>query len=145
MGRSSRAPIHAACRAMRWGADLAALLLLAGCGGCPAGLVPAVSAEIFFGAARPEGGLVTEAEWQDFLARTVSPAFPDGLTVLPAQGQWRDADGQVQHEETRVLRLLLPEPAAAPRLSAMAEAYRGRFRQESVLLVQQPACLAFIR
>ncbi|MDJ0389646.1 DUF3574 domain-containing protein [Roseomonas sp. E05] len=121
-------------------------LLLGACAGCPAGQTSATVAELFFGRSVPGGGTVGEAEWDAFLADTVTPAFPDGLTVQDAQGQWRDAAGQVVREPAKRLLLVLPDtPAAraAERVAPLAEAYRTRFRQESVLRLQHAACVAF--
>jgi len=121
-------------------------LLLGACAGCPAGQTTATVAELFFGRSMPNGATVSEAEWNAFLADTVTPAFPDGLTAQDAQGQWRDATGQVVREPAKRLLLVLPDtPAegAAARLAPLAEAYRARFRQESVLRLQHTACATF--
>ena len=74
---------------------LAALALLA-CGGaeeqpCPEGSDRYAEYQLFLGRSterrrrgqRRSSGLA-------FLADTVTPRFPDGLTVLDAAGQWRD-------------------------------------------------------
>lgn len=138
---------------MRGGDDAAmrALLLLpllAACTApCPPGQQKASVAELLFGRAIPGGGgTVSEAEWQGFLADTVTPAFPDGLTVQAAEGQWRGADGTLQREAASRLLLVLPGAdlaTAAARSGALAEAYRARFRQESVLRLHHSACIAF--
>ena len=31
---------------------------------------------------------MADSEWQDFLATSVTPRFPDGFTVLDGHGQW---------------------------------------------------------
>jgi hypothetical protein len=132
--------------AARLPASLLGTLLLTACAACPAGTAPATSAELFLGRAIPGGGVVAEADWQDFLDRVATPAFPDGLTVLPATGQWREASGTLLREEARVLRLVLPgvgAAAARARLAPVAQRYRERFGQDSVLVVQQPVCAAF--
>lgn len=123
------------------------LPLLAACAApCPPGQQEASVAELLFGRAIPGGGTVSEAEWQGFLADTVTPAFPDGLTVQSAEGQWRGADGTLQREAANRLLLVLPGAdlaTAAERSATLAEAYRSRFRQESVLRLHHSACIAF--
>src|SRR5882757_9515445 len=52
---------------------------------------PMMEVELMFG--RNIGGRfgVTDARWTEFLAREVTPRFPDGLTVFDTSGQWCDA------------------------------------------------------
>lgn len=120
-------------------------LLLSACGtdACPPGFGPAAIATAYFGLGRPGGRpTVTEAEWDAFLADTVTPAFPDGLTVHAADGQWRQ-DGAVVKEPARVLHLVLPRTsaaAAAARLAPITTAWRDRAQQESVLITLLPSC-----
>lgn len=113
---------------------------------CPDGLRQGVVAELFFGRNRDGAQVVGEAAWDAFLATEVTPRFPDGLTVLDAIGQWRGADGHAGREASKLLILALPgaSPAeAASRLEPLAEAYRRRFQQESVLRLLRPACIGF--
>jgi hypothetical protein len=66
-----------------------------------------VEVELMFG--RNIGGRlgVTEARWARFLAREVTPRFPDGLTVFDANGQWRDAKrGRAVREPSKIVRVL---------------------------------------
>ncbi len=101
--------------------------------------------QFLFGRAIGTQGMVGEAEWEDFLARTVTPAFPDGLTVFDAKGQWRDtATGAVVSEPSKIVLVLVADPAAAmPRIEAVADAYKLRFNQQAVGIVSQPACAVF--
>lgn len=47
---------------------------------------------LLFGTVRPRGGpAVTDRQFAGFIDRYVTPAFPEGLTVRPGQGQWRDS------------------------------------------------------
>jgi hypothetical protein len=129
---------------------LAALLAVAACAAppaaCPAGLSEGVAAELFFGRNRDGRPVVGEADWDAFLATEATPRFPDGLTVLDAAGQWRGADGRLEGEASKLLILALPgaTPAEAlSRLQPLAEAYRRRFGQDSVLRLLHPACIGF--
>jgi hypothetical protein len=107
-------------------AALGALLLLAGCAAapepCSAGAGPATIAEAYFGRNVKTRAPVTDAEWARFMAEVVTPAFPDGLTVLDGAGQWRNAAGQISREDSKVLLLVLPgqgscRPASQSRAS----------------------------
>ena len=131
-------------------AALGALLLLAGCAAapqpCPAGAGPATIAEAYFGRNVETRAPVTDAEWARFMADTVTPAFPDGLTVLDGLGQWRNAAGQISREDSKVLVLVLPgqdQAAASARLALVTAAWKARFAQESVLTVFRAGCAAF--
>ena len=128
----------------------ALLLLMAGCAtappSCPIGTAPVTIAEAYFGRNVKSRAPVTEAEWARFMAEIVTPAFPDGLTVLDGMGQWRNAAGQISREDSKVLLLVLPgqdQLAAAGRLVPVVAAWKARFAQESVLTVFRQGCAAF--
>jgi hypothetical protein len=113
---------------------------------CPDGTQQATVAEAYFGRSRRDGPDITEAEWRDFLAATVTPAFPDGLTALDGRGQWRRPDGSILAEASKVLVLVLPgadAAAARARLRPVEDAWRTRFRHQSVLTVYRGACVGF--
>ena len=131
-------------------AALGALLLLAGCAAappsCPVGASPATIAEAYFGRNVTTRAPVTDAEWARFMADTVTPAFPDGLTVLDGAGQWRNAAGQISREDSKVLLLVLPgqdQAAASARLAPVTAAWKARFAQDSVLTVFRQGCAGF--
>ncbi len=43
---------------------------------CEAGDTPLVRDVVYFGRNRPDGGVVSDAEWQGFLDEVVTPRFP---------------------------------------------------------------------
>ena len=111
---------------------------------CDATERPMVRDTLYFGRRIPGGGYVDDAAWRSFLDEAVTPRFPDGLTVAPATGQWRGADGRVVAEPTQVLILLHAGDAASrDRIAAIVSDYRQRFAQESVLRERVLACAAF--
>jgi hypothetical protein len=131
-------------------AAAAAGLLLAACAGgpppCPAGTEAATVSEAYFGRNVRDRAPVSEAEWRAFLADTVTPAFPDGLTALDGLGQWRNREGRILQEDSKVLVLVLPGQDAATaraRLRPVEEEWKRRFRQQSVLTVHRQACISF--
>jgi hypothetical protein len=123
-------------------AVLVAISLFAvGCApSCPPGLTRADQIELYFGR---DG--VSDADWAGFLANSVVPRFPDGMTVLSGSGSWRDPrTGRVASEPSALLRLIVPDAgAAAPATRGIVEDYKKRFAQQSVLRVEQPVCHAF--
>lgn len=55
--------------------------------------------ELFFGTARPDG-LVLEEEFPAFMDEEVTPRFPDGLTLLKGDGQFKESDGVIGNEQS---------------------------------------------
>jgi hypothetical protein len=89
---------------------LAVAALLSGCTVLPQACAPPaqsmVSAELVFGRNIGDRLGVSDAAFADFLAREITPRFPDGLT-------------------------------------AIADAYKKRFRQQSVLISLRTSCVTF--
>ena len=106
---------------------------------------PMMEIELMFG--RNIGGRlgVTESRWAKFLAREVTPRFPDGLTVTDTTGQWRDAKTKaLVRERGKMVRIIMPMDAAAQeKIDAIAAAYKKQFRQDSVGVLTRPACVSF--
>src|SRR5258707_15215092 len=75
--------------------SLAAISVFASTQGvaCDAPQRPMQQIELMFGRSTAGHLRVGEAAWARFLAREITPRFPDGLTVLDAAGQWRDPVG----------------------------------------------------
>jgi Protein of unknown function (DUF3574) len=89
---------------------------------------------------------VSEAAWERFVDLQITPRFPDGLTVTDGAGQWRDAkNGQVVHERSKIVTLVLGEDEAKARadLDAVAAAYERQFGQQSVGVVIERSCVKF--
>jgi hypothetical protein len=129
-------------------ATLALCALLASCATVPqqsvAGLQASVSDRLFFGRSIPGGGTVSDAEWSAFLREVVTPRFPDGLTVLRAEGQWRDSANAIVREESFVLELIHAGSAETESsIAAIIAEYKRRFRQEAVLRVRSGVLVGF--
>jgi hypothetical protein len=126
------------------------LLLAAGCAATGSTVEPLpgtralVRTELFFGRLKPDGSVVTDAEWRAFVEEHVTARFPEGFTVLDALGQYRGRDGQIKAEPTKVL-LIVHGPEARPRaaIQELRDLYRRLFQQESVLLIESPTRAGF--
>ena len=111
---------------------------------CPAGTNRFAEYRLFFGRSQGTVEVVTDAAWRAFLAEEVTPRFPDGLTVMDAAGQWRDASGAIKRERSKVLLILAePGPAGMQRTDEIMQAYKRTFDQESVLRAVTTACVSF--
>lgn len=96
--------------------------------------------ELFFGTAKPDGA-VTEEEFLAFLDKEVTPRFPDGLTLLKGDGQFRGEDGVIIKEDSFLLILLYPLEGfreSSRKINAIRRLYTTQFQQESVLRVDDP-------
>jgi len=109
---------------------------------CGTASAPQLRTTMYFGLARPKGS-VSELEWQMFLHDEVTARFPAGLTVWEANGQWRGADGVVDHERSKVLLLVHPDTAVAREaVQTVVARYRKMFDQQSVLWESAEVCAA---
>jgi hypothetical protein len=99
--------------------------------------------QLFFGLSKRDGSVLTDAEWQSF-ANELTATFPDGLTILKADGLYVETRGGVREprgEPSRVVLLCYPagDPTAGPRINTLCEIYMRRFDQLNVLRVDLPA------
>lgn len=103
------------------------------------------SIELFFGRDIPGRGPLTDAEWDDFAARVITPQFPDGFTALDGDGQWFDqATGRLVHERSKILLVVAdPDSDLKTRIGSVVAAYRAQFHQRSVGVLTSEACGAF--
>jgi hypothetical protein len=67
-----------------------------------------VRTELYFGTARQDLSPVTDDEWREFLDFVITRKFPEGLTILTADGQFQDDAGNVKKEKSFVLVLVYP-------------------------------------
>ncbi len=129
---------------MRW-LVLAALLAVGACtlpavqtgaASCAAPLRPALQVDLYFGEVSP-------TDWRAFLDEDVTPRFPDGLSVQDIYGQYRDRQGKIERERSKLLVIVVFDaPAHASRVQAIVDSFRRRHKQESVLRVERPICAA---
>lgn len=111
---------------------------------CELGDAPMVRDVLYFGRNRPTGGVVNDAEWQQFLDEIVTPRFPDGLTIVEATGQWRGKSGAVEQERSEIVTLLHKgDESAKSSIAAITAEYMRRFQQEAVLRERTTTCAKF--
>ena len=108
---------------------------------CTAALKPALEIDLYFGRDKQAGGEVSEAEWAAFLADTVTPRFPGGLSVLNVEGQAREPSGRIVRERTKLLVVVVFDaPAHQARVREIIEAYGIRFGQHGVFQTENAVC-----
>jgi hypothetical protein len=130
-------------------AILLTLATLAGCAALPQACVaPArmmASAELLFGRNVGRRLAVSDAAFAEFLAQDITPGFPDGLTAIDARGQWRDGSGALVREPSKLVLIVFADDDAQKRaaLVTIADSYKRKFRQTSVLVSVRAACVSF--
>ncbi|SFJ27986.1 Protein of unknown function [Bosea sp. OK403] len=129
---------------------LAGFACLGGCASlpplaCSPGQQAMLVAELLFGRNIGDRLGVSEKAFGRFIDEEVTPRFPDGLTILAGQGQYRDTTrGVLVREQAKLLVIALKdEPEGRAKLAAIAEAYKQRFNQQSVGTILRPACISF--
>src|SRR6266481_3423121 len=112
---------------------------------CNAPQRPMQQIELMFGRSIAGRFRVGEAAWSRFLAREITPRFPDGLTVLDASGQSRDpVGGRMVREPSKMVIIVAADDAPArDRIAAIVAAYKQRFRQRSVGVISRSVCASF--
>ncbi len=90
------------------------------------------------------GGGVAEGRFMAFLAKEVTPRFPDGLSLFSGYGQWRHPDGLLHKETSRLLLIYYsPDAHSSEKIEAIRNAYKKRFRQQAVLRADSFSCVSF--
>ncbi len=112
---------------------------------CRGAQQPKLVAELLFGRDVGRRVGVSQAAWLRFVARELTPRFPDGFTISDATGQWRDrSSGTIVREPSKRVEIVLPGNADDDaRLEAVVAAYKSRFHQQSVGIIVRGACVAF--
>lgn len=101
--------------------------------------------ELYFGTNKADGTVVSEADFNHFVNDEITPRFPDGLTLLTGNGQFRNSQGTIVKEKALVLILFFPPQTldADKKVQEIRERYKDRFAQESVLRVDSFAVISF--
>jgi hypothetical protein len=90
------------------------------------------------------GSGVAEGRFRDFLAKEVTPRFPDGLSLFSGYGQWRNPDGHILKQQSRLLLIwYVPDAQSNEKIEAIRNAYKKRFHQQSVLRADGFSCVSF--
>jgi len=103
------------------------------------------TAELVFGRVSTDGkGGVSEAQFAKFVDGEVTPRFPQGMTVIDAQGRWAPPAGSMIRTPAKMVVIVLPGNADdSKKLEAVRVAYKSRFHQPSALLLTHGDCISF--
>ena len=100
---------------------------------------------LYFGRGVTGRGPVSEPEWRDFRDRVITPALPDGYTILDGQGAWLNPRSRVTiAEATKILVVAMPDkPASLDTVDRVRSAWQHRFHQYVVGMTVQAGCGSF--
>jgi hypothetical protein len=91
--------------------------------------------QLYFGLETPNGE-VSKEEWKLFVKDVIMKRFPDGFTVIDGYGQWRDKNGKIIEEKTKVVEIAHENNFEKnSNVKEIIEEYKTKFFQESVLRV----------
>jgi hypothetical protein len=101
--------------------------------------------ELLFGRKIGDRIGVSEATFSRFVDREIATRFPDGLTVLSADGRWRDTKRKtVIREPSKLVMLAAPDDAKTQEhIDAITEVYKRRFKQQAVGVLMRQSCVSF--
>lgn len=99
---------------------------------------------LFFGQKTASGRPVAPARWRRFRRVEITRAFPEGFTVINARGFWRAKQGHTLWERAKVvIRLHRGRAADHAGIETLRRRYRAKFRQQSVLRIDEKVCASF--
>lgn len=111
---------------------------------CESGDTGLVRDVLYFGRNIPSGGKVSDADWAKFVDEVITSRFPDGLTIVDAQGQWKGENGEIAREQSKIVTLLHDgEEIHIKQILEIIQLYKERFQQEAVLRERMRSCAHF--
>jgi hypothetical protein len=98
-----------------------------------------VETSLYFGQSKPDGGMISTAEWDRFKKDYVSKVFKEGSTVIPVAGNWYDTtQRQLISEPTFVVVYFHKRsPQLSKQIDSLRYWYKELFQQQSVLRVDK--------
>lgn len=97
-----------------------------------------VETSLYFGMSMKDSGEVTDSAWQLFVQEEVLPVFPQGFTLIPAQGAWQDGGRPVSERSVVIVSVNELDEPLSKKIDSLRERYKTAFSQESVMRVDQP-------
>jgi len=101
--------------------------------------------ELYFGLSKPDGGSVTNDEFNAFTDSVIAPAYYEGFTITNTSGGWYDPEKQKTiFEDSRiVVHFSKMDGRISSEVDTIRAKYKRYFNQQSVLRVDQKAEVSF--
>ncbi len=100
---------------------------------------------LYFGRSVAGRADVSDREWRDFRDQVITPALPDGYTVLDGQGAWLNPSARMTSAEvTKILVVAMPvAPDTLSIINRIRSNWQHRFHQYVVGMTEQSGCGSF--
>lgn len=104
-----------------------------------------VETSLYFGQSKPDGGMVTEKEWNNFKENYIQKVFKEGSTVINVSGNWYDTASHelITEPSFVVVYYYKPSPGLSKQIDSLRYWYKTIFRQQSVLRVDKKVKASF--
>jgi hypothetical protein len=112
---------------------------------CSCSATRMVETDLYFGQTRPDGSMITDAEWQNFRDNQIAKVYKEGCTVIKASGNWLDP---VTHKLiTEPSYLVINHHKRSAQISQQIDSlkywYIKMFQQQAVLRVDKTVKASF--
>lgn len=103
---------------------------------CVASKIAWLETKLFMGLSKSGGAAVSRHEWDEFVTDNFVASFPQGFTIIETTGYWQHENTKVTVYENGKQVVILHEatPGNEAAINEIAEQYRSRFDQQSVLI-----------
>ena len=103
---------------------------------CVASKMEWLETKLFMGLSRSGGAAVSRREWDEFVTDNFVASFPQGFTIVETTGYWQDRVTKSTVYENGKQVVILHEATTdnETMINEIAEQYRSRFDQQSVLI-----------
>ena len=101
--------------------------------------------DLYFGRGVSGRADVSDAEWRAFRDEVITPALPDGYTVLDGQGAWLSPRSHTTiSESTKILVVAMPDAdGGLGIINGIRSRWRQRFHQYAVGMTVHAGCGSF--
>lgn len=104
-----------------------------------------IETNLYFAQTRPDGSMITEAEWKNFKENKIAKVFNKGSSTISVLGNWYDPDSHKLITEPSYL--VIVDYKRSPQMSAQIDSlrywYKTMFQQQSVLRVDKKVKASF--
>lgn len=104
-----------------------------------------IETDLYFGLTRPDGSIITEAEWKSFKENQITKVFTEGSTVVTATGTWYDPHKKELITEPTyvVVYYYKKSKKKSIQIDSLRASYQRMFQQQSVLRVDKKVKASF--